>query len=349
MIVKNEEKYIEKCLQALKPLRYEMIVVDTGSTDRTKELAGRYTDKIFDFTWINDFSAARNFSIEKARNDFVLIVDSDEILIDVDKRKLEELLQKNPEGIGKISIISKFSRNSNQYFNYEQVSRFFNRKYYRYEGIIHEQLVAKQREPVYYNIPLTVEHYGYEGSLEIRKNKARRNIALLEKQLTWEKQEQSSNITYTLYQLGKSYYMQEEYEKANEYFSEALKFDLDPRLEYVQDMVETYGYSLLEKKDYETAWGLLGVYDAFSSSTDFVFLCALIYMNNGCFAEAIREFEKAASRKSFKMEGVNSYMAWYNIGVIYECLGKLEEAEDSYKKAGEYELALKRLKYLKEK
>ena len=63
IIAKNEESYIEKCLAALKPYDFEIILVDTGSTDRTKDIAARYADKVLDFVWINDFSAARNFSL----------------------------------------------------------------------------------------------------------------------------------------------------------------------------------------------------------------------------------------------------------------------------------------------
>ena len=64
VIAKNEEKNIEKCLAPLVPYNFEIILVDTGSTDRTKEIARKYTDQIYDFEWVNDFSAARNFSLK---------------------------------------------------------------------------------------------------------------------------------------------------------------------------------------------------------------------------------------------------------------------------------------------
>ena len=66
MIVKNEEKLLARCLDSVAGLMDEIIIVDTGSTDRTKEIAARYTDKIYDFEWVQDFSAARNFAFSKA-------------------------------------------------------------------------------------------------------------------------------------------------------------------------------------------------------------------------------------------------------------------------------------------
>ncbi|MBR5760954.1 MAG: glycosyltransferase family 2 protein, partial [Lachnospiraceae bacterium] len=95
MIVKNEEKVLARCLDSLKGIWDELIIVDTGSTDKTKEIVARYTDKIYDFEWIDDFSAARNFAMEKATCDYIYTPDADEIL-DEDNRekfiKLKELL-----------------------------------------------------------------------------------------------------------------------------------------------------------------------------------------------------------------------------------------------------------------
>ena len=71
MIVKNEEKLLARCLDSIADLMDEMIIVDTGSTDRTKEIAARYTDKIYDFSWIGDFAAARNFAFSKASMEYI--------------------------------------------------------------------------------------------------------------------------------------------------------------------------------------------------------------------------------------------------------------------------------------
>lgn len=80
MIVRNEEKCLARCLDGLKPIADEIIIVDTGSTDGTKKVAARYTDKIYDFEWIDDFSAARNFSFSKAKMDYIYTADADEVL-----------------------------------------------------------------------------------------------------------------------------------------------------------------------------------------------------------------------------------------------------------------------------
>ena len=80
MIVKNEEAVLDRCLASIADLMDEIIIVDTGSTDRTKEIAGHYTDRIYDFPWQNDFSAARNFSFSKATMDYIYTADADEVL-----------------------------------------------------------------------------------------------------------------------------------------------------------------------------------------------------------------------------------------------------------------------------
>jgi len=80
MIVKNEEAVLDRCLSSIADLMDEIVIIDTGSTDRTKEIAGHYTDQIYDFPWQNDFSAARNFSFSKAAMDYIYTADADEVL-----------------------------------------------------------------------------------------------------------------------------------------------------------------------------------------------------------------------------------------------------------------------------
>lgn len=91
MIVKNEEAVLTRCLDSIADLMDEIIIVDTGSTDRTKELAAKYTNKIYDFKWTSDFSAARNFSFSKATMEYIYTADADEILDDINRERFLRL------------------------------------------------------------------------------------------------------------------------------------------------------------------------------------------------------------------------------------------------------------------
>ncbi|MDD4113314.1 MAG: glycosyltransferase [Herbinix sp.] len=340
MIVKNEENILEDCLKQLYPIGYEIVIIDTGSIDGTREIASRYTDKVYNYSWNNDFAAARNFAISKASNEYIMMIDGDEIVVSCDKAGLEDTIHKHPDGIGRLLVISNYTRNGESYQTNSRISRLFSKELYHYEGRIHEQLEANETVTTgtVYDAPLHIHHGGYEGDIESRLKKTERNINLLLEELA-----DKGDDPYILYQLGKSFYMREDYLTSCEWFGKALYFDLDPRLDYVQDMVESYGYALLNCEQYETAMGLLGVYDDFAVNADFVYLIGLIYMNNAMFTESIAEFIKATKMSIYKMDGVNSYRAYYNIGVIYECLGQADKAKAYYSKCGGYSLAISRI------
>lgn len=85
MIVKNEENVIGRCLDSVQGITDEIIIVDTGSTDRTKEIVSRYTDKLYDFPWIDDFSAARNFAFSLATQSYILWLDADDVILESDR------------------------------------------------------------------------------------------------------------------------------------------------------------------------------------------------------------------------------------------------------------------------
>lgn len=343
MIVKNNEAQLADCLEPLESLGYEVIVVDTGSIDNTKQIAMKHTKKVYDYVWQQDFSAARNYSVSKASNEYILVIDSDEVIDYIDKKELERLIKENPDGVGRLVQKNSFIRGNETFRINNRIGRLFSKELYEYKGKIHEQPTPiGNRDIYYYDIPVEVDHRGYDGTLEERKHKTNRNITILLKQL-----EEEGDDPYVLYQLGKSYYMQEDYTLAVDWFGKALYFDLDPRLEYVQDMVESYGYALLNCEQYETAMGLLGIYDDFAVNADFIYLIGLIYMNNARFTEAIDEFIKATKMTIYKMDGVNSYRAYYNIGVIFECLGQLEKAKAYYAKCGDYKLASERISHIK--
>lgn len=102
MIVKNEENTLARCLNSVKGLVEEINIVDTGSTDRTKEIAAGFTDRIYEFEWIDDFAAARNYAFEQATQDFILWLDADDVLLKEDRDKfitLKEDLDRNIDAV----------------------------------------------------------------------------------------------------------------------------------------------------------------------------------------------------------------------------------------------------------
>lgn len=89
MIVKDEEDVLRRCLDSVKEIVDEIIIVDTGSTDKTKLIASEFTDKIFDFKWCDDFSKARNFSFSKATKEYIIWLDADDVILEEDKLKIK--------------------------------------------------------------------------------------------------------------------------------------------------------------------------------------------------------------------------------------------------------------------
>lgn len=372
IITKNEEQNIARCLDCLAPYGFELIVADTGSADRTREIALRYTDKVYDFLWCDDFAAAKNFAVSKASNDLVMVVDADEFLEPIGQEELRKLRQAaadKPAAVGRVYRRNVYKRDGQEHENDEWINRVFSKSRFRYEGRIHEQVTAREGGAYEtYRTSLAFLHIGYDLTREQRTEKAMRNIRLLEQELVrlgwtaeWVPQddgrapeaaeqpqtagwvsEAAEQVPYLLYQLGKSWYMAKDYEQACLWFARGLSYDLNPKLEYVIDMVETYGYALINSGQAQTALFFENIYDEFGNSADFQFLMGLIYMNNERFADAVAEFLKATGHAECRGRGVNSYLAYYNVGVIYECLGEAVKAKRYYEKCGDYPPAKER-------
>lgn len=339
MIVKNEAAHLEQCLQSVYNYVDEIVIVDTGSIDLTKEIAFKFTDKIIDFLWCDDFSSARNFSLSKATNDWVLVLDADEIITSFNEEQVRRLVERNYDNVGRIERINAMADPSGEKRYIERVNRLFNRNYYHYEGIIHEQIVRNDGLP-YETVPveIIVEHIGYTLETIKRTDKIARNITLLERALS-----QNPEDTYLLYQIGKSHYLAKDFRKAVDFFQRALALPVDYALEYVENMVETYGYALINCERYPEALHLENYTQYYTGSADFQFVMGLVYMNNGMFVQAVKSFNECTGKKTGKVEGVNSYLPNYNIGVIFECLGDLVQANRYYCKCGAYSLAMNRL------
>ena len=158
LIVKNDEKVLARCLDTVADLVDEVIIVDTGSTDRTREIASLYTDKIYEFTWIDDFSAARNFAFSKATMEYIYSADADEVL-DKENRQRFRVLKENllPE----IELVQMKYGNQLQFgtvYNFDEEFRrkLFNRhRDFVWEGAVHETV---RLTPVIYDSDVVITH-----------------------------------------------------------------------------------------------------------------------------------------------------------------------------------------------
>lgn len=140
MIVKNEEDVLARCLDSIKNLVDEIIIVDTGSTDSTRKIASQYTDRVYDYPWSDDFAAARNFSFSKATMEYCMWLDADDILLPCDQiafRALKSELTPVPDVI-MMKYNTSFDEAGNPTFSYYRERIVRNSGAYRWQGAVHE-------------------------------------------------------------------------------------------------------------------------------------------------------------------------------------------------------------------
>lgn len=176
MIVKNEETMLGDCLKSIAPIADEIIIADTGSTDRTKEIAAEFTDKIYDFPWIDDFSAARNFVFSKASMDYIYTADADEVL---DDNNIELFKKVKAALLPEIEIVQMYYLNlmeTNTAYNSKRELRpkLFKRiRSFEWINPIHETV---RLDPIIYNSEIEIMHLA-KGS------HAKRDFATFQKAL----------------------------------------------------------------------------------------------------------------------------------------------------------------------
>ena len=158
LIVKNEEAVLARCLDSICDLVDEIVIADTGSTDRTKEIAANYTDKIYDFAWVDDFAAARNFVFSKAEMDYIYSVDADEVLDDINRKRF---LMLKKTLLPEIDIVQMYYKNQLEYnttynFDRELRPKLFKRlRTFQWQDSVHESV---RLEPVIYDSEIEICH-----------------------------------------------------------------------------------------------------------------------------------------------------------------------------------------------
>jgi tetratricopeptide (TPR) repeat protein len=187
MIVKDEEEMLPRCLAAVRDAVDEIVVVDTGSKDRTREIALEFGATLIDFEWTGSFSDARNVSFDAATGDWLMFLDADEVLVEGDGERLRALTgQTWREAHYLLETNHTGTLEDGTAVTHNALRVFRNRPGLRFEGRIHEQIA--QHLPAFLPERLAVsdvriDHYGYLGAVRDAKEKSRRNIELLERQV----------------------------------------------------------------------------------------------------------------------------------------------------------------------
>lgn len=335
MIVKNEEANIEKALSWGKEIACEQIVVDTGSTDRTVELAKAMGAKVFSFEWIDDFAAAKNFAISKASGDWVAFLDADEVFVQGDEKKLVQLLSEleNREAIdrqnnGKDKNIKSKNITSNMQTDAVWVSildlndegevtgsltapRIFrNCSGLGYFGRIHEYLKWSDGRPLKTfdaSEQIFVLHTGYQEAVKKKKQASGRNERLIRLEL-----QERPNDYHMMGYLGDDYFSREQKEDAVEWYQKAI--DAMPKRLDSHDQRSAVTFSNLMKllgMERENEGRLQEIYQTAVShlpeEPDFDYIYGICLMGWKQFAQAKSYFEQAFQKlKRLEQSGSHS-------------------------------------------
>ena len=192
MIVKNEERCLEKCLNALEPLRQvipcELVIADTGSTDATIEIAKKYADKLIHFDWVNDFAKARNFVLDHCSGKWHLYIDADEYLSDGISQLTGFLTgdEENAKSFASIIIRNhSIPQMNGTYADFNSLRLFKTSPNRKFIGAIHEYVPYTNPDECYILTDVVFDHDGYtQISPKHLKEKEARNLKILEKELT---------------------------------------------------------------------------------------------------------------------------------------------------------------------
>lgn len=332
MIVKNEEKNLSRCLESVKDMVDEIIIVDTGSTDRTVEIAKSFEAKVFHFKWTNSFSEARNESLKYATKDWILILDADDEFCKEDKEKFKELLNNSPEDnflyfFETLNYCGSFPDSNNISVNLNP--RLFKNNYgYTYSGAVHNQLINIKNKVKDINYSIRIFHYGYLDSNIKAKDKRKRNISLLEEQLR-----NDPNNKYANFNLGNEYFALDDIPKALSYYYKSYE-NFNPNVGYsfilIIRMVLANHY--IGKYDTALQYADIGL-KYYPDFTDLYYFKGIIYKTLKRPTLAIKTFEKCIEMGESPSElkflyGTGSFKALYELGSI--CLD-LKDYHDAYK------------------
>ncbi len=333
MIVKDESKNIEKCINSVK--KYlgdcvnDFVVVDTGSQDNTVEILEKLECNIYNFEWCNDFAKARNFSISKAKNNWILFLDADEYIENVDINEVKKFLKDNNEKrLGLINIQNLES--DGLIASGGTVLRIFNRKYFAFEGKIHESVVAKnnlkQTQKIF---NFTIRHTGYTEEAIAEKNKVEVYKKMIEEEL-----QKNPNDHQLITQLGSCYRGTGELDKAVECYEKIVFNEECIKMSFYDMTVVEYIKTLIQLEQYSVAKVCENLWNICSHDDNYVYLMGYVYVNLGELENAVDCFINCINRTG--PTRVDKNLSYIPLGSILEQLGDLEQALICYKAVGTF-------------
>ncbi|MFF2912223.1 glycosyltransferase family 2 protein [Paenibacillus sp. NPDC057934] len=334
MIVKNEEKTLKRCLESVLSYVNEIIIVDTGSTDNTKQIASGFGAKIFNYSWCDNFADARNFALSQSTSQWNLVLDADEYISNECGNAIQDFINGNP-ALGKIRRIDTFINTDGMNSEQIYISRLFP-SYCRYYGRVHEQIISDLPRV---KVDIEIQHDGYYG-----QQKSNRNIPLLKKEI-----EEKPQDPYYYYQIAKEYRGLEEHEQAFNHLKEAYKW-LTRQEGYAPSVIVNYLYAIIASGHLADGLNIIDNEQKFLNNyADFFFVSALyllelIQSNPAQFNELIpliehyylKALEIGETGQEGSVIGAGSFAAHHNLGVFYEVIGDIEKATQQYIKAAAY-------------
>lgn len=340
MIVKNEEENIERALSWGRSVMWEQIVVDTGSSDRTVEIAESMGAKVYHFAWCDDFAAAKNYAIAQAGGDWIAFLDADEYLTEEMAEKLPQLLadlQDSPY-MAIMSELLNLNDEGKVFCGGNQLRFFRNVPELCYEGRIHERLFFKGRtlninEVVNASEEFSIFHTGYASSVVDGRGKKERNRKLLMEEL-----ESRPNDRELIAYIGDTYFISGGQEESCRWFEKAIEMMPEEPLPYNERDSLTFSslIGLLAVKDDEKR--MMEIYDRavkrLTWDGDFDYLVGRYYVVKEKYEKGIYHLERAlrlleehgnafcSLRLSTSVGNVWELLAaaYYNIGKLNECV-----------------------------
>jgi tetratricopeptide (TPR) repeat protein len=328
MIVKDEEEMLPGCLEPLQGVVDEMIVVDTGSSDRTVEIAESFGAKVVSFPWNGSFSDARNASIEAASGDWLIYLDADEHMEAEDARHLRALLGRTwREGFYLVETNYTGGSDAGSAVTHMALRVWRNRPQYRFSGRIHEQKTHTM--PTYLperfeTTRIRVRHYGYLNQRIVSKDKSRRNIQLLEQEA------QESRTPFTDYNLGSEYLVLADHAAARTHLDrswEGLRKQGLESVGYAPLLVSRVARARREVGDYEAAVAAVEEGLArFPDHTDLVLEAALAARSRGDLRKAAELARRCLEMGDAPAEyasttGAGTFLAMTLLAEVHAALG----------------------------